>query len=432
MYWNEKIETLNRTELEKLQLEGLKKSIQIAYSTPFYKKHFDNAGFHPSELKTLEDAEKIPFTTKEDLRKAYPDGMLAKDKSEIVRMHASSGTTGTSTVIFHTKKDLDNWTELVARSLYMAGMRKTDVFQNMMTYGLFTGGLGLHYGAEYLGMMVIPASSGNTTKQISLIQDFNVNAIHITPSYALHVADVLRDELKMDPRDLGLKYLVYGAEPSSVATRQKLEDIYGASLYNCYGLSEMNGPGVGFDCPEKIGLHIWEDNYLLEVVDRETGKRKDAGEVGELVLTTLKREGMPLIRYKTKDLTYIFPETCPCGRTHRMIKHIIGRADDMMIIRGANIFPSQIEHILMAIPEVGTNYQIILDRVEHLDMMTVKVELYSKMFHGDLKELKKIQEKIAKALRDECNVSPKVVLVEPGHLPPSMGKAVRVIDNREI
>ncbi len=433
MYWNEEIETISREELQKLQLERLKKSLEIAYTTPFYKTHFRKAGFKPSDLNTLDDIVKIPFTTKDDLRKAYPDGMLAVDKSKVIRMHASSGTTGTPTVVFHTKKDIDTWSDLMARSIYMAGIRNSDVFQNMMTYGLFTGGLGLHYGAERAGMMVIPASSGNTHRQIKLIQDFKVSVIHITPSYALHVADVLKNELNINASDLGIKYIIYGAEPTGDSTRKKIQELYKAQSFNCYGLSEMNGPGVGFECPYKTGLHIWEDNYYLEIINPETGEQVNDGETGELVLTTLMREGMPVIRYRTKDLTQVIVDKgCKCGRRHKRIKHIIGRSDDMMIVRGVNVFPSQIEHVLMRIPEVGTNYQIILDKDGHLDTMTVKVELYSKMFHGDLKELKAIQKKIEKELKDECMVSPKIILVEPGHLPPSMGKAVRVIDNRKM
>mgnify|MGYP000574965418 FL=1 len=430
-YWQPEFEKLSRKEIESLQIERLQKTIGIALKSTFYSKRLGSLGIKPDTIKTLDDLRRIPFTTKEDLRLSYPDGMLAVSKEKVVRLHGSSGTTGKSTVIFHTWEDIDNWTNLVARGLFAIGVRPHDVFQNMMTYGLFTGGLGLHYGAEKLGALVIPIGSGNTKRQINFILDFKTTVVHITPSYALHFSDAVREE-GMEPRDLGLKRAIFGAEPYSEGTRKKLEDIFGMDTYNCYGLSELNGPGVGFDCQYKSGSHIWEDNYILEMINPKTQEPVPDGETGEIVLTSINREGMPILRYRTRDLASVFPDTCKCGRLHRRISRIMGRTDDMLIIRGVNVFPSQIEEVLMNIPEVGTNYQIQLDREEHLDKLTIKVELYQKFFHGDLSELRAIKNKITDAVKNEIIITPNIELVEPGTLEPSMGKAKRVIDNRQI
>ncbi len=432
MYLKSDLETLDRKDLEKIQLERLQKTVLQAYKSEFYRTRLQKANVRPEDIRSLEDIKKIPFTTKDDLRKAYPYGMLAVDKKEIVRMHASSGTTGTPTVIFHTRHDLYAWTELVARSLYMAGMRDSDVFQNMMTYGLFTGGLGLHYGAEQLGMMVIPASSGNTRRQVQLIQDFHTTAVHITPSYALHLGDDVENYNVKDPRDLGLKFAVMGAEPYSEAVTRKIEERFGLVAFNCYGLSEMNGPAVAFECPAKNGLHIWEDNYFAEIIDPVSEEVLGDGQKGELVLTTLNREGMPILRYRTKDLTTMSRDKCSCGRTHARIERILGRADDMMIIGGVNVFPSQIEHVLMEIPEVGSNYQIILRKKGYLDKLHVNVEINEKFFAGDISWLHTIQKKIEKELKSALLVTATVNLVEPGVIPPSMGKAQRVVDERNL
>lgn len=429
-YHNREIETISRSTLEILQLSRLKESVAAAYRTPFYRERFDAAGIKPSDIKKLSDLTKIPFTTKDDLRLSYPKGMLSVPESDVVRIHASSGTTGKPTVIFHSAHDVDVWTDLVARSLYMAGMRRADVFQNMMTYGLFTGGLGLHYGAERLGMMVIPSSSGNTKRQIDLMLDFHTTAVHITPSYALHFAEETMQHGLSGPRDLKLKFAVTGAEPYSLSTANKIEELFGVRLCNCYGLSEMNGPAVGFECPEKSGLHIWEDNYIIEMIDPTTLLPVAPGAKGELVLTTINRTAMPILRYRTKDLTFLFDGDCRCGRTHRRIERILGRSDDMLIISGVNVFPSQIEHVLMEIPEVGNNYQIVLSREEHLDKMLVKVEIKDKAFKDDIHVLTALQKKIAHELKSALLISPRVALVAPGELPPSTGKAKRVIDER--
>ncbi len=431
-YWNEDIETLDREELEVLQLRRLRESVARAGNSAFYRRVFRAAGIGADDIRTMDDLRRFPLTSKNDLRSGYPRGFLAVDEEAIVRMHASSGTTGQSTVVYHTAHDLDRWTDLVTRCLVMAGATRADVFQNMMSYGLFTGGLGLHYGAERLGMMVIPIGGGNTPRQIQFFRDFGTTVIHITPSYALHVSDVIRD-MGLGPDDFSLRTLIFGAEPYSEATRSKLEEIYRVRALNCYGLSEMNGPGVAFECGRSDGMHVWEDNYIVEVIDPDTGAPLPPGEKGEVVFTTLNREAMPLIRYRSRDLAFLYPETgCPCGRSFRRLSRIVGRTDDMLIVRGVNVFPSQIEHELMKIPEVGTNYQIVLDRVESLDRMTVRVEIYGKMFHGEVGELRQLKKKIEHALKEEILITTEVELMEPGALPPSTGKAKRVIDNREI
>ena len=370
------------------------------------------------------------MTTKDDLREHWPYGFLATSRDELVRMHSSSGTTGRATVIFHTQKDLDAWTNLLARCMYMAGMRKSDVFQNMMTYGLFTGGLGFHYGAERVGALVIPAGAGNSKRQIQLMRDFETTVIHIIPSYALHLSTVF-EEVKVDPKSTKVRIAFVGAEPHSEKMRQKIEEIYGFKVFNSYGLSEMNGPGVAFECPHQNGLHIWEDNFIVEIIDPKTEKPVPEGERGELVMTTLLREGMPILRYRTKDLTRILPGPCACGRTHRRIERITGRTDDMLILKGVNIFPIQIEKKLMGIEGVGKNFLIILDRDGYNDLMTVKVEVEKPFFDGELKQLERLRRQIVDELKSDILITPKVDLVEPGSLPKSEGKAVRVVDNRK-
>ena len=429
--WNKDIEAIDRKDLEALQLKRLKKALELASGTPFYGKVFQDNKVDVSKITTLEHLKDLPFTVKNDLRLSYPDGMMAVPKSDVVRMHASSGTTGKSTVIFYSQKDIHEWADLVARSMVATGTTRDDIFQNMMGYGLFTGGLGLHYGAERLGCMVIPSSTGNTLRQIQLMEDFFTTVIHITPSYALHLAEEIHKQ-GVDPRDLPVKKAYLGAEPYSEATRDKIEEQWGIDAYNSYGMSEMNGPGVAFECTNKAGMHLWEDFYITEVINPETGEVLPDGEEGELVLTHINREAMPIFRYRTRDLTRIIPEPCSCGRVHRRIERIKGRTDDMFIIGGVNIFPSQIESVLMNIPEVGNNYQIVLDREENLDRIIIKVELYSKMFHGDLKDLEKLRKKIVEELRALIVVNPRIELHEPGSLPASVGKAVRVVDNRKL
>ncbi len=431
MFWNKEVEAIDRKALEQLQFTKLSAALRSAASTPFYKKVFQDNAVSVEKITSLDHLKDLPFTTKADLRLSYPEGMVAVPRSEIIRLHASSGTTGKSTVIFYTAKDIADWADLLARSMMATGTTRDDVFQNMMGYGLFTGGLGLHYGAERLGCMVIPASSGNSLKQIQLMQDFRTTVIHITPSYALHLGDVVAEQGLYTP-DLGVKKAYLGAEPYSEETRNKIQEQWGLQAYNSYGLSEMNGPGVAFECELKNGMHLWEDFYIMEIINPDTGERLPDGEAGELVITHINREAMPIIRYRTRDLTRIIPEQCPCGRTHRRIERIKGRTDDMLIVGGVNVFPSQIESVLMKIPEVGNNYQIVLDRHENLDRLHIRVELYSKMFQGDMEGLNRLKKKLVEELKALITVNPRIELLEPGSLPPSTGKAVRVIDNRKI
>ena len=430
MYWGKEVETMPRDNLEALQLTRLNETLRRAEKSPYYGKLFDETGLDPDKINSLRDIENVPFTTKDDLREHWPYGFLAVSRDELIRMHSSSGTTGRATVVFHTARDIEEWANLVARSMYMTGMRKTDVFQNMMTYGLFTGGLGFHYGAEKIGALTIPAGAGNSKRQIQLMQDFGTTAIHIIPSYALHLFNVF-EKVEVDPeKDTKVKIAFLGAEPHSEKMRRKIEELYGFKAYNSYGLSEMNGPGVAFECPSQGGMHIWEDNFLVEIINPDTLEPLPDGEEGELVLTTLMREGMPLLRYRTSDLTRIIPEPCECGRTHKRIERIKGRTDDMMILKGVNIFPIQIEKKLMEIPGVGTNFQIILEREGFNDNMIVRVEVQKEFFSGNLKQLENLRQKIVEELKSDILITPRVELVEPGSLPKSEGKAERVIDNR--
>ena len=433
MNTRDKIQYLDRKELEKLQFARFKKTIERTFKNcPLYRKIWEEKGINPESVKSLQDITRFPFTTRDDLRKNFPFGFLALPLEKIVRVHTSTGTTGKPKAIFFSKNDIEQAAELIARSMEMTGARPGDVFQNMMSYGLFTGGLIFHYGAEKLGVLVIPAGAGNTERQIQLMRDFKTTIIHITPSYALYLADIL-EEKKIDPRkDLNLRIIYLGAEPYSEETRNKIEQIYGASVFNSYGLSEMNGPGVAFECEMKEGMHLWEDNFILEVIDPKTGEPLPEGEEGELVLSTINREAMPIIRYRTGDITYVYPDQCKCGRTHRRISRIKGRVDDMFIVRGVNVFPSEVERVIMEIPEVGRNYQIVLEREKSFDIMKIKVEIKKRFFDGSLENLKKLQEKITTRLKSELLVTPKVELVEPGALPRTTGKSKRVIDKREL
>ncbi|MBL8025491.1 MAG: phenylacetate--CoA ligase [Fibrobacteres bacterium] len=428
---NREIETIERSELEKLQLTRFRFTLSQAFKTEFYKKRFSRIGLSsPEDIQQLSDIKKIPFTTKDDLREGYPEGFLAVHKDEVVRLHASSGTTGMPTVVHHTKRDLDNWTRLCTRSLIATGATKSDTFQNMMTYGLFTGGLGLHYGAEALGMLVIPAGAGNTKRQIQLMRDFKTTVVHATPSYLLHMADEVAKE-GITPPKLGLKKAMIGAEPHSENIRKKLEDIFKIDAYNSYGMSEMNGPGVAFECIAKDGMHLWEDAYYMEIINPESCENLGEDCEGELVLTTLEREATPLIRYRTRDLTSVIAGLCSCGRTSRRIRRIKGRSDDMLIINGVNLFPSQIEAILMKHPEVGTNYLIQIEKKSSLDKITVKTEIYPKLFSGEITDLDRVKKVIHDEIKSACLVNASIEFHEPGSLPVSQGKAVRVSDLRK-
>ena len=429
MYLHKELETLTRTQIENLQLERLKKTVRQCMNSPFYKKRFDDLHLKPEDIRSLDDLYKIPFTTKQDLRDNYPFGLSTVPMEKVVRLHSSSGTTGTPTVILHTQRDLDEWANAVARCLYMVGLRAGDIFQNSSGYGMFTGGLGFQYGAERLGMLTVPAAAGNTKRQIKFITDFGTTALHAIPSYAGRLYEVMV-EMGIDPRrDTKLKTLIIGAEPHSEEQRKRIEDMLGVKAYNSFGISEMCGPGVAFECTEQNGLHIWEDYYIVEIVDPETLEPVPEGEIGELVLTTLNREAMPLLRYRTRDLTRILPGECPCGRHHKRLDRMKGRSDDMMILKGVNIFPIQIENILMQFEELGNDYLITLTNEEANDLMTVEVEL--KEFVDDYPRLQTLTKEIVRRLKDEILITPVVKLLPKGVIPKQEGKAVRVKDLRK-
>ncbi|MGE5583140.1 MAG: phenylacetate--CoA ligase family protein [Bacillota bacterium] len=425
MYWEKEWETIETGRLRDYQLEMLNQAVERAMKAPFYQ----NQGLKP--VRSLEEVSKLPFTRKQDLRDSFPYGFLTVGLDSAVRLHSSSGTTGNPTVVFHTRADIESWANLVARCMYMTGVRKGDVFQNTMGYGLFTGGLGFHYGAERLGALTIPTGPGNSKRQIWFMQKFGTTVVHILPSYALRLYSNFA-ELEIDPkRDLKLKIFFIGSEPHSDELRKQIESIYGLKAYNSYGLSEVCGPGVAFECPYQTGMHIWEDYFYVEVVDPKTGEVLPDGEEGELVLTTLRREAMPVIRYRTGDLTRILPGKCQCGRNHRRIDRIKGRADDMLIINGVNIFPIQIEQTIMKIPGVGKNYQIEIHQENYMDKLYVKVEVDREVFEGTLAGLTALQHRITAELQTDLVVSPVVQLVEPDSLPVAEGKAKRVFDLRE-
>jgi len=430
-FFNPEFETLSRPEIEKLQLERLKQTVEHCYTgSAFYHGLFDAHGLKPSCIKSLDDLRRIPFTTKQDLRDTYPFGIASVPLEKCVRLHSSSGTTGNPTVVLHSQRDLQQWANAVARCLWMVGCRPDDVFQNTSGYGMFTGGLGFQYGAELLGMLTVPAAAGNTLRQLKFFKDFKTTVVHAIPSYAARLYEVMCEQ-GIDPRrDLSLRTLVIGAEPHSEDTRKRIEEMLGVKAYNSFGMSEMCGPGVAFECKEQNGLHIWEDYYIVEIVNPDTLEPVPDGEVGELVLTTINREAMPLLRYRTRDLTRILPGDCPCGRHHKRLDRMKGRSDDMIILKGVNIFPIQIETILMQFKELASDYLITLETLEDNDYMTVEVEL-SDMFIDDYSALQKLEKEITRQLRDEILITPKVRLVPKGSLPKSEGKAVRVKDIRK-
>ncbi len=429
-FWNKEIETLDRDGIRQIQTERLRGIIAWALKTPFYGKRLPQVGINsPEQIKGLEDLQRIPFTTKDDMRRSFPKGMLAVDMQDITRVHSSSGTTGIPTVIYYTRDDVDNWTDLLARSIVATGATNRDIFQNMMTYGLFTGGLGLHYGAERVGMTVIPISGGNTKRQIQTMKDFRTTILHITPSYLLHIHSKLKDD-NIARKELAIKKAFVGAEPHSENTRLKIEQLLEIDAYNSYGLSELNGPGVAFECMYKKDMHLWEDAYIVEIIDPKTDAVLRDGQEGEVVLTNLVRRGTPILRYRTRDLAFLHTEACECGRTHRRLSRILGRTDDMLIINGVNVFPSQIEEKIMKIPEVATNYQIYVDKKGELDRLTVRVEIYPKLFLGGASELDALRARIKEELKSSIVINPAVELHEPGSLPVSEGKAKRVVDER--
>jgi phenylacetate-CoA ligase len=417
-------------EIVALQAERLPEAVARAVQSPHYARVLGEAGLTPDSFTSLDDLQRLPVTTKDDLRAGMPWGFLAIPRREVARMHYSSGTTGIATAVYHTHGDLRRWAECVARGMLAAGVTAEDVFQNMMGYGLFTGGLGFHYAGELIGCMTIPASSGQTARQLQMMQLFETSAVHILPSYALHVANAAREE-GLDPRtDLHVRRGFLGGEPHTEDFRRRIEAAFGARFYNCYGLSEMAGPGVAMECAEQNGLHVRQDHYLAEILDPETLEPLAPGEEGELVLTTLTREAMPLLRYRTRDITRFLPEACPCGNQHQRIARMAGRSDDMLILRGVNFYPMQVERVLMGLPEVGTNYCLVLTREDDLDQLTVQVELNPAYGFDDLRRVEGIREQIAEGLREELLFRVRVDLLQPGHLPVREGKAVRVIDRR--
>lgn len=428
-YWQPQIETMPRKELEQLQLKKLRQTISIALNSKMYKHKFDELHITPDSIKTLDDIRKIPFTTKQDLRDNYPFGLVCGDMKDAVRIHSSSGTTGHPTVVVYSRHDIDSWANMIARNMYMVGCRNTDVFQNSSGYGMFTGGLGFQYGAEKLGATTIPAAAGNSKRQVMFIRDFGTTCLHAIPSYAIRLAEVFKEE-GIDPRSTKLRTLFIGAEPHTNEQRLKIERLLGVKAYNSYGMTEMNGPGVAFECKQQNGMHLWEDNYIVEIIDPETLEPVPDGETGEMVLTTLDRTMMPIIRYRTRDITRIIPGECECGRTHRRIDRIKGRTDDMFIIKGVNVFLMQVEKILIQYPGIGSNYLITLDTIADNDVMTVEIELED-MKYDTYPELQEMARTIQRALKDEILLTPRVKFVKKGTLSVSDGKAVRVKDLRE-
>ena len=435
MIYNEEFETLPREVLEALQLKRLKQVVQRVYHTVgFYRRAFDEAGVTPDDIKTLDDLKRFPFTTKQDLRDNYPFGMFAVPMSSVVRLHASSGTTGRSTVVGYTKRDIDTWSELMARCFVAAGLTKNDIIHNAYGYGLFTGGLGAHYGAEKLGASVIPMSGGNTKRQIMILQDFGPTAICCTPSYALNLAEQGK-AMGIDMKALKLRVGIFGAEPWSEKMRQEIENALGITALNIFGLSEIMGPGVAMECLEgRHGMHIFEDHFLVETINPETGEVLPPGEEGELVFTTITKEAFPLIRYRTRDISRLITEPCRCGRTLHRMDRVMGRSDDMLIIRGVNVFPSQIEAVLLAIEGVEPHYQLIVDRAGNLDTLEIQVEVGEQIFANadEVKVLQNMERRIVKDIKDYLGVSAKVKLVEPKTIQRFEGKASRVLDKRRI
>jgi len=431
IYWNKKFETATRDELRKHQLQLLKEKVKFCYeNTTFYRNRFKSAGISPDDIKTLEDAQKIPFTVKDDLRDTYPFGMVAVHLDDIVEIHASSGTTGNPIVGAYTPNDMDVWAELMARSLYATGVRKQDVIHNAYGYGLFTGGLGFHYGAQKIGSTIIPVSGGMTQRQIKLMKDLGSTVLCCTPSYAIYLAEAMNKE-GVDPRkDLKIKIGNFGAEPWSERIRERIEKELGIEAFDIYGLTELCGPGVSVECNEHNGLHIWEDHFLVETIDPETGDVLPAGEEGELVFTSLTKTGLPLLRFRTRDISVIETEKCDCGRTHSRMMRIRGRSDDMLIIRGVNVFPSQIEYAIMGFPELAAQYQIVLDRPEALDVFTIKAELTEQTSKSTQEELNVLKRKIRQKVSNITGISPIIELVKPGEIPRTAGKAKRVLDLR--
>ncbi len=430
MYWNEYYECMEREELEALQLERLKQTVErVYYHVAPYRALMDEAGVKPSDIQSLADLSKLPFMKKQFLRDNYPFGLFAVPMSEVNRIHSSSGTSGKPTVVGYTKKDLDNWAELVARDLTMVGVRPNDIVHVSYGYGLFTGGMGLHDGASKLGATVVPASGGNTKRQVMILADYGATVLACTPSYAMYLAESLEKEGLRDR--IKLKFGVFGAEPWSENMRQELQKKLGIKAYDIYGMSEQMGPGVAMECTEQNGLHVHEDHFIVETIDPETGEVLPPGERGELVFTSLTKEAFPIVRYRTRDIARLLMEPCPCGRTSRRIGRIEGRSDDMLIIRGVNVFPSQIEHVLLSVAGIEPQYQLVVDRIGALDTLEVQVEVSKDFPFDEVKKLENLSRQIRKELESSLGISVTVKLVEPESIVRSEGKAKRIIDKRE-
>ncbi len=432
-YWNDEIETMPRAGLESIQLIRLQKLVTRVYAlVKPYRQKMDAAGVRPEDIRSLADLQRLPFMVKNDLRDNYPFGLFAVSLDEIIRLHASSGTTGKATVVGYTEKDIVTWSNIVARALVCAGAHKGDLIHNAYGYGLFTGGLGAHYGIERLGATAIPVSGGNSKRQISIMKDFGATILLSTPSYALNLAEAM-DSLGVDPKSLSLRVGIFGAEPWSENMREEVERKLNLKATDIYGLSEVMGPGVAMECLlSDKGMHIMEDHFLPEIIDPDTGEPLPPGETGELVFTTLTKEALPIIRYRTRDISRLIYEPCSCGRTLVRMEKVSGRTDDMLIIRGVNVFPSQVEHVLMSVDEVEPHYQIVVDRVGNLDTMQLHVEVGEQFFSDKIKQLQGIRQHIQKEIKDYLGITCKVKLVEPKSIQRSEGKAQRVIDNRKL
>ncbi|MGI6588398.1 MAG: phenylacetate--CoA ligase family protein [Peptococcia bacterium] len=432
MYWNQHYECMPHDQLEEVQLERLKNIVERVYhDVPFYRSKFQEIGLEPGEINTLDDLAKLPFTTKQDLRDNYPFRMFATSMSDIVRVHASSGTTGKPTVVGYTRSDLNTWSELMARALTCGGTTKNSVIQIAYGYGLFTGGFGFHYGAERIGSTVIPISGGNTRRQLMIMKDFGTTVLACTPSYAIHLAETW-ESLGIDRSELKLQHGIFGAEPWSEGMRQEIEKRLQISAVDIYGLSEVIGPGVACECQEKNGLHIFEDHFIPEIINPLTGERLPYGEKGELVITTLTKAALPILRYRTRDISVLTKEPCACGRTHVRMHKVMGRTDDMLVIRGVNVFPSQVESVILEVGGTEPHYLLIVDRKGSMDELEIQVEVSPEMFSDQVRGLEDLERKIRRRLESLLGISAKVKLVEPHSLPRSEGKIQRVIDRRKI
>lgn len=432
MYYQPEIETMPRQELEELQLERLKALVKRVYEKiPFYRESFDKAGVKPEDITSLSDLARFPFTVKQDMRDAYPFGLFAVDKSEVSRIHCSSGTTGTATVVGYTQSDLERWGDCFARALYAADCDNSSTLQVSYGYGLFTGGLGAHYGGERAGCTVLPMSTGNTKRQVRLMDEFGVDCLCCTPSYALNIAEVAYEEGYDPAKDFPIHAGILGAEPCSESTRKEIEQKLGIQVYDIYGLSEIMGPGVACECSEQHGLHVCEDQFIIEIVDPKTLQPVPDGEWGEVVFTTLCKDCSPLVRYRTRDISRIIPGQCACGRTSRRMDRIQGRTDDMMILRGVNVFPSQIEEEIVAFPEIAPQYQLILSTKGTLDHVELLVETVPEFPFDEIRRLEKLKKDLQKALKENLQIAVDVKIVEPKTLERSEGKAKRIVDLRE-